>query len=221
MEVIIAYTSFLAGIILVLMTIYWDWLYLQIQKIIQPYTTVRIFIGGLIPHQTNVTIYDKYNTNDAEVIVSNNSDENGEFHYRLSRRYIGKRLRVPIMQTGFEYNHQEEIIIQPWGYFEAVKMVFDRNDNYGNRLTGMANNYKNTKFANEKYNEALYRSQYIARNQINNTKWFFMAAGVSVVVSLIGLGVVWWVGIIIAVAGWAIRAFMNNRALGLSVKPMN
>ena len=182
------------------------------------FTTVKIYVGGMIPNETRLALID--DSNNKKVIFNELCDENGEFVNRIKRRYIGKKLRFPIRQSPFKFNHEENIIIQPWGHFEAVRMQKDYFDISTVSMSDEARKYDNENYASEKYYEALYKSQYLSRNQINVTTWFLMAATITIIAALIASGLDWRISILISIFAWGIRAWLKKKTLGLSKKPI-
>jgi len=182
------------------------------------FTTVKIYVGGMIPNETRLALID--DSDNKKVLFNELCDEKGEFNYRIKRKYIGKKLRFPIRQSPFKFNHEENIIIQPWGHFEAVKMQKDYSDISTVSMSDVAKNYDNDNYASEKYYEALYKSQYMARNQINITTWFLMVSTLTIIAALIGSGLDWRISIIISIVAWGIRALLKKRTLGLTKKPI-
>lgn len=182
------------------------------------FTTVKIYVGGMIPNETRLALID--DSDNKKVIFNEPCDKNGEFIYRIKRKYIGKKLRFPIRQSPFKFNHEENIIIQPWGHFEGVRMQKDYSDISTVSLSDEAKNYDNDDYASEKYYEALYKSLYLARNQINITTWFLMVSTLTIIAALIGSGLDWRISILISILAWGIRALLKKRTLGLTKKPI-
>jgi hypothetical protein len=90
------------------------------------FTTVKIYVGGMVPNETRLALID--DSDNKKVIFNELCDEFGEFNYRIKRKYVGKKLRFPIRQSPFKFNHEEKVVIQPWGYFEAIRMEKDYSD---------------------------------------------------------------------------------------------
>jgi hypothetical protein len=183
------------------------------------FTTVKIYVGGMVPNETRLALID--DSDNKKVIFNELCDEFGEFNYRIKRKYVGKKLRFPIRQSPFKFNHEEKVVIQPWGYFEAIRMEKDYSDANREKMSDEARKFDNQNYASEKYFEALYKSQFLARNQINITTWFIMVSTLTVIAALIGTGVDYRISILISLAAWAIRALLKKRTLGLSKKPIN
>ena len=153
----------------------------------------------------------------SKTLALGRSDENGEFHGRISRRFIGQTLFFPVRHAGFEYDHELAIVVQPWGLFHAVRMRPDPNYNGNSSASDVAFIPK----ATQKYIRAEVDTQFAARNAIRRTVWFWMAVGLCFVTTLLTVGLPKWIGFIAAVVALAIRAYFKKRSLGLSARPIH
>jgi len=192
----------------------------KIKEWIRKSRSVPLYIGGMCPADpqfadsgTTVALSDPKTK---EMLELGRSDENGEFYGRIPRRYIGKKLFFPARHAGFLYDHEYQMIVQPWGLFNAIKMTPDRNYN------GRKKSPKDDEFAEratQEYLKADAKAQYLARNQINRTNWFWMASGLGLISALVASGLNPWASFALPVAVIGLRAYLTKRAIGLSEDP--
>lgn len=183
--------------------------------------TVPVYLGGIIPsHPDNpnsgakIVILTEYGS---EPFFIGKSDENGEFHLRIPRRFIGKALRFIVRNSAFLYDHDFAMVVQPWGVFHSFRMTLDRN-NIGEATKA------DLAFADravDEYLKAEANTQFAARNEVNRTRWFWMAIALGLVTALIATGLPTLIGFVASAAALAIRAYLTNRVLGLSSPPIH
>lgn len=182
--------------------------------------TVPLYIGGMVPADPNVpdsgTAVGLFPIDGPDEIALGPCDENGEFHGRIPRRFIGKKIRFPVRHAGFVYDHEFVIRVQPWGVSHAVRMRFDQV--YNGKKTAAAKAFE--PIADQEYLKAIAKSQYVTRNQVNRTIWFWMAVAIALLTTLVTAGLPEWIGYAATICFLIVRAYLTKLALGLSKKPI-
>lgn len=134
----------------------------------------------------------------------------------MPKKYVGMEVFFPVRNPAYQYDHEYIVVVQPWGVFHAVKMVWDNV--YNGKVSQLENSFQHC--ADDEYLNAEVKAQFLARNEISRTKWFWMATAIALVSLLVSLGLPEWIGFLVAVGAFAIRAYLTNHALGLSRKPV-
>jgi hypothetical protein len=153
----------------------------------------------------------------SEQLTLGNSDESGEYIGRISKKYIGQKLRFPVRHQGYVYDHEYLFVVQPWGIFNAVKMTLDSN--YNGSLTKAERDF--AKISLNEYLKADAKAQYAARNEVSKTRWFWLAVTIGLVTTLLTIGLPKWLGFLATVIALGIRAYLTNHSLGLKKKPIH
>ncbi len=133
------------------------------------------------------------------------TDSNGEFHFKLHRKYVGKIIYVPIYAKYVKTNITGafKVRVQPYGYVHAVPLIRDF-DEYGNR-ENIPDNIKGFNYE-ETYWKALIDSQVRVRKHVDKISFYFFALLIAVlgllhyvvqfpiwlnIISLIVLKIIW------------------------------
>jgi len=193
----------------------------KIQKWYENFKTVPIYLGGMVPAESNNpdsgTSIALFTEDRANKIELGKSDEKGEFHGRIPKKYVGKKLFFPVRHAGFLFDHEYVYVVQPWGVFHAIKMTKDKV--YSGSLTENETEFANTSVGEYQKSEA--KTQYAARNEVSRTKWFWMATIIALLTVLFSIGMPKWVGFLASIAAFGFRAYFTNHALGFKKKPIH
>ena len=181
----------------------------QISNFFSRFQTVPFLVSGLYPGTTiSLMTEDR-----KEKLAEGDANENGEFRGRIPRRFIGKLVYAPVRHTGFEYDQDFVLMIQPWGLSRAVRQRVDRNYAGGAPAT--------QKDMNERYIRAEAETQFEVRQILNRTVYFWALVIVGIIAAAIEKGVPSMYAYLVAVLAIVLKAMLARRALGLAVKAIH
>ena len=177
----------------------------RVQSFVDKYWTVPFHVAGICPG-TRVAVVSQDRQN---VYLNEVAGENGEVRGRIPRRLVGKQVFAPVRLAGLKYDHDFQLVVQPWGLFRAIKQTTD----YAYDKDGPA---PQTELV-ERYIKGDAEIQFAVRQVVNRTVYFWMLLILGVIAFLlkfvgISENLALGVGVLLA----SIKAGAARYALGLS-----
>ncbi|MBL8404798.1 MAG: hypothetical protein JNL16_09685 [Dechloromonas sp.] len=177
----------------------------RFQSLVDKYWTVPFHVAGIFPGtRVAVVSLDRQN-----VYLNEVAGEDGEVRGRIPRRLVGKQVFAPVRLAGLKYDHDFQLVVQPWGLFRSIKQTTD----YAYDKNGPA---PQTELV-ERYIKGDAEIQFAVRQVVNRTVYFWMLLILGVIAFLlkfVGISENLALGIGVLLA--SIKAGAARHALGLA-----
>lgn len=177
----------------------------RFQSLVDKYWTVPFHVAGIFPGtRVAVVSLDRQN-----VYLNEVAGEDGEVRGRIPRRLVGKQVFAPVRLAGLKYDHDFQLVVQPWGLFRSIKQTTD----YAYDKDGPA---PQTELV-ERYIKGDAEIQFAVRQVVNRTVYFWMLLILGVIAFLlkfVGISENLALGIGVLLA--SIKAGAARYALGLA-----